>query len=92
MFDPNRFVELIKGGLLEADANAGAYRAENRNWQYTAFTLAGPLIVLSMIAAGLIAWLLNSGPQFGGFGLWLSLIHISEPTRLVHSSRMPSSA
>jgi hypothetical protein len=72
MFDPNRFVELIKGGLLEADANAGAYRAENRNWQYTAFTLAGPLIVLSMIAAGLIAWLLNSGPQFGGFGWWLA--------------------
>ena len=25
-------------------------------------------------------------------GLVLSLIHISEPTRLVHSSRMPSSA
>ena len=27
-----------------------------------------------------------------GAGLGLSLIHISEPTRLVHSSRMPSSA
>ena len=25
-------------------------------------------------------------------GVSLSLIHISEPTRLVHSSRMPSSA
>ena len=28
----------------------------------------------------------------GADGLVLSLIHISEPTRLVHSSRMPSSA
>ena len=27
-----------------------------------------------------------------GKGMQLSLIHISEPTRLVHSSRMPSSA
>ena len=33
-------------------------------------------------------------PHIGTFGevLRLSLIHISEPTRLVHSSRMPSSA
>ena len=72
MFDLNRFFELVRGGLLEADANAAAYRAENRDWQYTAGTLAGPLIILSMIAAGLVAWLLNSGPQFGGFGLWLA--------------------
>ena len=28
----------------------------------------------------------------GGSVIVLSLIHISEPTRLVHSSRMPSSA
>ena len=30
--------------------------------------------------------------EFESGGLDLSLIHISEPTRLVHSSRMPSSA
>ena len=32
-----------------------------------------------------------NGPR-GGKDKCLSLIHISEPTRLVHSSRMPSSA
>ena len=34
----------------------------------------------------------NCGPIQKGFDYTLSLIHISEPTRLVHSSRMPSSA
>ena len=31
-------------------------------------------------------------PRYGGQGLDLSLIHISEPTRLWSGSRMPSSA
>ena len=36
---------------------------------------------------------LHEGPWSGGALVYLlSLIHISEPTRLVHSSRMPSSA
>jgi hypothetical protein len=71
VFDPKRFVELVRNGLLDAETTWAAYRAEERPWQYTASHLTVPLILGSMLAAGLIAWLLNSGHQFGGIGPWL---------------------
>jgi hypothetical protein len=71
VFELNRFIELVRGGLLDAESTWAAYRAEERPWQYTASHLSAPLILSSMVVAGLIAWLLNSGYQFGSLGLWL---------------------
>jgi hypothetical protein len=71
VFEMKRFSELVRGALLDPEPTWAAYRAEERPWQYTASHLSGPLILASMAVAGLIAWLLNSGYQFGSPGLWL---------------------
>ena len=58
----------------------------------------GQSIVRQLAAQGLTrpGWqwklLMRMEPALYRAGEYLSLIHISEPTRLVHSSRMPSSA
>jgi hypothetical protein len=77
MFDLKRFLELVRGGFLDAEATWTAYRAEERPWQYTASHLTAPLILGSMVISGLIAWLLNSGYQFGGIGPWLLITVLS---------------
>lgn len=69
MFDINKTVELIKGGLLEPRATWQSYLAENRGWQDTAVLLTLPLIIASFVLSGilsLIFWRYHMG-----FGRWL---------------------
>ncbi len=75
MFDISRTIALIRGGLFDPQATWKAYHAENRSWQDTAMMLTIPMIVMTMVIAGILS-LLFSGfyafPRYGGFGQWLS--------------------
>jgi hypothetical protein len=75
MFDIARTIALIRGGLFDPTATWEAYHAENRSWQDTAMILTIPMIVITMVFAGILS-LLFSGfyafPRYGGFGQWLS--------------------
>ncbi len=66
MFDINRTIELIKGGLLDPEATWQAYLAESRNWQETAALLTGPLIVFTAIASWVIRLIFGGGMALGG--------------------------
>jgi hypothetical protein len=72
MFDPNKTVVLIKGGLLEPRQTWAGYQGENRDWKETAALLTGPLIIASVVLTALFAWVFSShymimrGP--GGLG------------------------
>jgi len=79
MFDPNKTVALIKGGLLEPKQTWASYQGENQDWKATAALLTGPLILVSMVLTALFAWVFSShymimrGP--GGLGgLLLGLV------------------
>jgi len=79
MFDPNKTIALIKGGLLEPKQTWASYQSENHDWKETAALLTGPLIVVSMVLTALFAWVFSSqymimrGP--GGLGgLLLGLV------------------
>ena len=56
----------------------------------TTSTITVPLV--TALGVGLASSISGRNPMIDGFGLILSLIHISEPTRQLMSSRMPSSA
>lgn len=74
MFDINKTIELIKGGLLEPRATWQSYLAENRGWQETAMLLTLPLIVASSVLSGLLSLLFGGYGMYGarmGFGGWL---------------------
>lgn len=80
MFDLNRWLGLVRGGLLDADATWQSYHSENRSWQETAIGLAVPTIVIAMVLAGLLSVLFSrfySFPHYDGFGFWfLNLIYM----------------
>jgi len=73
MFDINKTIELIKGGLLEPRATWQAYLAENRGWQDTTTLLMLPLIIASFLLAGILSWIFGGLYMFGrgGIGFWL---------------------
>jgi hypothetical protein len=74
MFDINKTVDLIKGGLTDPRATWQSYATENRSWQDTATLLALPLIIGSWILAGILSLIFRSYSLFGmgmGFGYWL---------------------
>ena len=54
MFDLPRTVQLVKGGLLDAEATWRAYLPEAGDWKKTAALLTGPLIVASAVVAYLL--------------------------------------
>lgn len=74
MFDINKTIALIKGGLLEPRETWQSYLAENRGWQDTALLLTLPLIVASYVLAGILSLIFRRYYMFGvgmGFGGWL---------------------
>jgi len=72
MFDINKTIELIKGGLLEPRATWQSYLAENRSWQDTAVLLTLPLIIASSALSGILSLAFRSYHM--GFGRWLLAI------------------
>lgn len=74
MFDINKSVDLIRGGLIDPRATWQSYATENRSWQDTAMLLTLPLIVGSWIGAGILSLIFRRYSLFGagaGFGHWL---------------------
>ena len=78
MFDPNKTITLIKGGLLEPGPTWEEYLQEGRSWQETATLLTGPLIVVTVVVSALLGWLFGSsyllGHRAGVGGLVLGLV------------------
>lgn len=60
MFDPNKTLALIQGGLLEPQKTWASYHEENREWKDTAALLTGPLILASLVLASLLGWVFSS--------------------------------
>lgn len=74
MPDIQKTLALIKDGLLEPRATWQSYLAENRSWQETALLLTLPLILASVVLAGLLSLILGGRVGYGagmGFGAWL---------------------
>lgn len=74
MPDFQKTIELIKNGLLEPRATWESYLTENRGWQDTALILTLPLILVSLVLAGLLSLIFGGRGAFGmgmGFGGWL---------------------
>lgn len=69
MFDINKTIELIKGGLLEPRATWQSYLAENRGWQDTAVLLTLPLIIVSYVLSGILSLVFRR--YHLGLGGWL---------------------
>lgn len=77
MFDFNKTLALVKGGLFQPEATWKVYHAENRPWLDTATILTLPMIVGSMLLAGIMTWLFSSFymfPVYAGFGEWLMML------------------
>lgn len=74
MLDPNKTIELIKGGLLEPQQTWQSYLSENRGWQDTAILLTLPLIIISFVLAGIVSLIFGGRGMVAGvpgFGGWL---------------------
>lgn len=74
MFDFNKTIALIKGGLLEPRATWQSYLTENRGWQDTVLLLTLPLIVTSYVLSGILSLIFRSYYMYRvgmGFGGWL---------------------
>ena len=72
---------LVVGSLLFHVLSPWTFTELASNWGMVDFT-----VDITLYVTGFVFVAVNL------FMAYLSLIHISEPTRLVHSSRMPSSA
>jgi len=48
-FDFAKTLSLIKGGLLDHQATWNTYLEENRDWQYTATVLTGPVLIANVV-------------------------------------------
>lgn len=68
MFDPNKTISLIKGGLLDSDATWKSYHAENKSWKDTFIELTGPMILVSVILSSIFTWVFSSFSMFGSQG------------------------
>jgi hypothetical protein len=77
MFDVNKTLNIIKGGLLEPGVTWKAYLDENHDWKETLTLVAGPLIIVSAIAAATFSWIFSSHTLFGQrTGFWGLLLGI----------------
>ena len=77
MFDFNKTLALLKGGLFQSESTWKSYHADNRPWLDTATILTIPMIVASMLLAGVMTWLFSSFymfPVYAGFGGWLMML------------------
>ncbi len=68
MFDPNKTITLIKGGLLDSDTTWKSYLTENKSWKDTFIGLTGPMILVSVILSALLTWMFSSFSMFGSQG------------------------
>lgn len=68
MFDPNKTMSLIKGGLLDSADTWKSYHAENKNWKDTFIGLTGPMILVSVILSAIFMWVFSSFSLFGSQG------------------------
>ena len=53
--DLARTLSLVKGGLLDHQATWNTYLGENRDWQYTATVLTGPLLIANVVLSILLS-------------------------------------
>ena len=60
MFDINKTLTLVKGGLFEPRETWKAYLQEEKNWQETAMSLTLPLVLVSAIITSILAWIFSS--------------------------------
>ncbi len=65
MLDLPRTVQLVKGGLLDAEATWRGYLPEAGDWKKTAALLTGPLVVASAVVAYLLGVLGGGVSLFG---------------------------
>ena len=65
MFDFNKFIEIIKGGLLEPRPTWESYLAENPDWKTTAMQLTLPLILISAVGTAILSWVFRSHSIIG---------------------------
>jgi len=73
MLDLPRTVQLVKGGLLDAEATWRAYLPEAGDWKKTAALLTGPLIVASAVVAYLLG-VLGAGASVLGAPTFTELL------------------
>lgn len=65
MFDLQKTLNLIKGGLLEPVQTWESYLAGNHDWKETASILTGPLILVSVVLTSILGWLFRNHSLFG---------------------------
>ncbi len=65
MFDINKTLKLIKGGLLDSNRTWQSYLAEDQDWKDTFTELTGPMILVSIILSAILSWLFSSFSVFG---------------------------
>lgn len=75
MFDINKTMELVKGGLTNPEPTWESYLGENPSWQRTALELTVPLAVAAILVGWLLSVLLGGFFYYGyGHGPVLALI------------------
>ena len=77
MLDLPRTIQLVKGGLFDAEATWRGYLPEAGDWKKTAVLLTGPLVVASAVVAYLLGVLGGSVSLFGAptfTGLLLGIV------------------
>lgn len=75
MFDFNKTLELVKGGLIAPRQTWQDYLATTRPWMETATLLTGPLVLAALVVSWLIAAIFGSYFIYGyGHGLIVGLI------------------
>ena len=74
MFDLQKTLILVKGGLLEHRQTWQTYLDENNDWKETATLLTGPLVLVSFILSLIFGWLFSSQYMFAQrSGFWLMI-------------------
>lgn len=71
MFDLQKTIALIKGGLLDPAATWQAYLDPERSWKETAGLLTAPMILVAVVASTLLGWAFGAHyllPHRGGVG------------------------
>jgi len=74
MFDLQKFLALIQGGLLNPRETWQKYLAEGHDWKSTALLLTIPLVVGCAIISAVLGWLFHSGMFAFGRGFFAVLI------------------
>lgn len=71
-FDTKTTLELIKGGLFNAEETWKAYLEQNPPWQQTAMTLTGPLLVANVLLSLIFSRLVGGYNAFGHQSGWFT--------------------